>query len=224
MTFTDSMETFEIKANKGASRMDSIIFDLDGTLWDSRDSVAIAWNKAAQQNNIDQEITKQDLTGTMGLQMEEIIQILFPNVSKNVHESLRKDCNQFEKIILKEKGGILYDDVETVLRYLATKYKLYIVSNCQEGYIEAFFAYHKLSQYFLDFENPGRTGLSKGENIKLVMKRNRLSNPVYVGDTEGDRQSTIEAGIPFIFARYGFGEVDHYDRKIDTFAELREIL
>jgi len=204
--------------------MDSIIFDLDGTLWDSRDSVANAWNKAAQQNNIDQKVTKQDLKRTMGLQMGEIIDRLFPRLTTEAHELFMKDCNRFEKLVLEEKGGILYEDVEVVLRDLATKYKLYIVSNCQDGYIEAFYKYHKLDHYFLDFENPGRTGLSKGENIKLVMERNELSSPIYVGDTEGDRKASVDTGIPFIFASYGFGEVDHYDRKIEAFAELRELL
>src|SRR5690625_3832289 len=119
----------DLKKNKGASRMDSIIFDLDGTLWDSRDSVANAWNKAAQQNNIDQKVTKQDLKRTMGLQMGEIIERLFPSLTIETHESFMKDCNRFEKLVLEEKGGILYNDVEVVLRDLATKYKLYIVSN-----------------------------------------------------------------------------------------------
>jgi len=214
----------DLKKNKGASRMDSVIFDLDGTLWDSRDSVANAWNKAAQQNNIDQKVTKQDLKRTMGLQMGEIIDRLFPRLTTEAHELFMKDCNRFEKLVLEEKGGILYEDVEVVLRDLATKYKLYIVSNCQDGYIEAFYTYHKLDHYFLDFENPGRTGLSKGENIKLVMERNELSSPIYVGDTEGDRKASVDTGIPFIFASYGFGEVDHYDRKIEAFAELRELL
>lgn len=39
-----------------------------------------------------------------------------------------------------------------------------------------FFKAHKLDKYFTDYECPGRTGLSKGENNKLVIERNNLKN------------------------------------------------
>ena len=83
-----------------------------------------------------------------------------------------------------------------------------------------FLKYHQLGKYFLDFENPGRTGLTKGENIKLIIERNRLNNPVYVGDTEGDLKAARLAGIPFIYASYGFGEVSEYDYYIKALDEL----
>ncbi|WP_376752442.1 HAD-IA family hydrolase [Rummeliibacillus suwonensis] len=73
---------------------------------------------------------------------------------------------------------------------LSKKYKLFIVSNCQQGYIEGFFQYHKLKNYFLDYEIPSRTGFAKGDNIKLIIERNKLSKPVYVGDTEGDLKAS----------------------------------
>ncbi|WP_306416999.1 HAD family hydrolase [Halobacillus sp. Marseille-P3879] len=95
-----------------------------------------------------------------------------------------------------------------------------MVSNCQDGYIEAFYKYHKLEKYFDDYENPGRTGLSKGENIQLIIDRNNLSAPVYVGDTEGDRKAAVYAGIPFVYAQYGFGQVSGYDEVIESFDEL----
>jgi phosphoglycolate phosphatase len=113
--------------------------------------------------------------------------------------------------------------LEEVLQALSEKYELYIVSNCQEGYIEAFYAYHGLEKYFRDFENPGRTGLSKGENIKLLMKRNGLEAPVYVGDTAGDQKAAKDAGIPFVYAKYGFGDVEDYDYAIERFDALLEI-
>ncbi len=129
------------------------------------------------------------------------------------------ECKQ-----LAELGGRLYDNVEEVLKVLSSKYKLCIVSNCQSGYIEAFFEYHKLDKYFIDYENPGRTGLSKGENIKLVMERNQLVSPVYVGDTLGDQEAAEFAGVPFIYAEYGFGKVTRFDYTIKSFDGLLEIV
>lgn len=121
---------------------------------------------------------------------------------------------------LAKHGGILLGKIEETLRELQKKYKLFIVSNCKSGYIEAFLEAHQLSQYFTDFECPGGTGLLKADNIRIVMERNQLTNPIYVGDTSGDGMAAHEAGIPFIYARYGFGEATEYEYVIDAFDEL----
>ncbi|MED4015170.1 HAD family hydrolase [Sutcliffiella cohnii] len=203
--------------------MDSIIFDLDGTLWDSSKTVLTAWNEILRKKDGINELTVEDLQGTMGLQMHEIGKKLFPSLDNQAREQLLQECGDLENVYLENSGGILYDSVEETLEALSEKYKLYIVSNCQEGYIETFYKYHQLEKNFLDFENPGRTGLSKGENIKLIMERNSLSNPVYVGDTEGDLKAARYAGIPFVYATYGFGKVEDYDFAIKSFAELKQL-
>jgi phosphoglycolate phosphatase len=204
--------------------MDSIIFDLDGTLWDSRKTVVHAWNQVIRNHDkVKEELTTKQLKETMGLQMHEIGRILFPQLNEEEREQFINECSEVETRNLNERGGKLYNRVEEVLEILAKKYKLYIVSNCQEGYIEAFYEYHKLQKHFIDYENPGRTGLSKGENIKLIMERNQLKAPVYIGDTEGDRKAALDAGIPFVYAKYGFGEVKKHDYVIESFGELLEL-
>ncbi|AIQ30602.1 HAD family hydrolase [Paenibacillus sp. FSL P4-0081] len=196
--------------------MDSIIFDLDGTLWDSSDVVVAGWNSVlSNYQGVVNGVTKEDLQGIMGLQVDEAGRKLFPNIDEDTRQRILRECCEVECLSLAKQGGRLYEGLEEVLRALSAKYKLFIVSNCQAGYIEAFYEYHQLQKYFIDYENPGRTGLSKVENIKLVMERNHLSSPVYVGDTEGDRRAAGITGIPFVYASYGFGEVSSYDYVID---------
>lgn len=204
--------------------MDSIIFDLDGTIWDPIDTVLSAWNGVIRKSNlINSELTRTDFEGTMGLQMNEISRKLFPDLNDTERKNIVKELCEVEQSLLEENGGVLFHNVENVLKELSQKYKLYIVSNCQDGYIEAFYKSHRLEKYFLDFENPGRTGLSKGENINLVIERNNLSSPVYVGDTQGDLEAARFAKIPFIYAEYGFGQVSEYDMKIKSFEELLRV-
>ena len=107
-----------------------------------------------------------------------------------------------------------------MLEILSKKYYLYIVSNCQKGYIEAFLHAHHLEKYFKDIEMSGRTGKDKGHNILLLMERNHIQEAVYIGDTHGDQEASRFAGIPFIFASYGFGNVTHPDKVIKSFKEL----
>lgn len=167
--------------------MDSIIFDLDGTLWDPIDTVLAAWNTRINSLQVNREaLTRAEFEGTMGLQMDEISRRFFPNLPVEERRAIVNQSCSLEQTMLREQGGNLYADVEHVLAILSRQYKLFIVSNCEDGYIESFYHFHGLDHYFSDYENPGRTGLSKGSNIRLIMERNKLSSPIYVGDTEGD--------------------------------------
>ena len=100
---------------------------------------------------------------------------------------------------------------------------LYIVSNCQKGYIEAFLSYYKLNEYFIDFESAGNTGNNKADNIKLVMERNGLNDAIYVGDTIGDYNASVENKILFVYAKYGFGKIGNSTYKINEFKELLKL-
>ncbi|WP_341302110.1 HAD family hydrolase [Lysinibacillus sp. FSL H8-0500] len=201
--------------------IDSIIFDLDGTLWDSRKTVAKSWTKVVQESPLGKgSVTEEDLSKTMGLQIKEIAAMLFHYLNEQQQLELILACCQQEQIDLLREGGILYPQLEETLVALSARFRMFIVSNCQEGYIETFYDYHQLGKYFLDFENPGRTGLSKGENIQLIMERNNIKNAVYVGDTNGDMLAAQFAGIPFVYASYGFGQPEQYDYVIERPSDL----
>lgn len=204
--------------------IDSIIFDLDGTLWDSTKVVLDSWNTTLDKfSEVRRKLTLEDIKGIMGLKLEDIAAKLFPYLDEKYRLNIIKECCKEECPFLEKKGGVLFPNLEDVLKKLAKKYKLFIVSNCECGYIEAFYEFHKLEKYFLDFENPGRTGLTKGENIRLIIERNKLKSSIYVGDTAGDQKAAKAAGIPFVYARYGFGEVEEYDFAIDSFEEILKI-
>lgn len=212
--------------NYNFENMDSIIFDLDGTMWNSVKPICEAWDIILQKHPeiSKRTVTEEDLNGCMGLPMYDISAKLFPCETRQVQMSVMDELCAFENKYLEKKGGILYPKLKETLAALSVKYKLYIVSNCQDGYIEAFMKAHDTKKYFLDTECWGRTRLPKGESNRLLIERNKLKHPVYVGDTQGDAQSAIDAGIPFIYAAYGFGEVKKYDARIDSFDELLDIL
>lgn len=201
---------------------DSIIFDMDGTIWDSTEEVAVAFKKVLEKYpEVTDEVNAQILKGLFGLPLDEIAIRLYKSVPKDRAIKIMEECCAYECDYLAETGARLYQGVRETLPKLKEKYRLFIVSNCQEGYIQCFFrANPDLEQYFTDFEYPGRSGKFKADNIRMVVERNGLMNPVYVGDTLGDSKAAKEAGVPFIFARYGFGEVKEYNDVIDTFPEL----
>ena len=205
-------------------KFDGIIFDLDGTLWNSTKAICDTWNVVlARYPELNRRMTVEELYECMGLQMYDISAKLFPNLSKEMQKKLMDECCEYENEYLSIHGGELYEGLEEVLITLSAKCPLFIVSNCQDGYIECFLKAHNLSNYFVDTECWGRTRVSKGESNKILMNRNNLTHPVYVGDTVGDAQSAIDAGIPFVYAAYGFGSVHQYEYMINSIKELLTI-
>lgn len=204
--------------------IEGIIFDVDGTLWDPTEEVAYSWNQAIkEQTDMDRTLTAEQLKREFGKALEEIIDDLFPELAQIEQESLADHLYKYENKWVETAPCIVYDQMAETVRELSKKYKLFIVSNCQSGYIEAFLKNTGLGQYFADYTCPGDTGKLKGENIRIIMERNGIKEAVYVGDTQGDANACKEAGIPMIFAAYGFGQVEEEHVAIQSFGELLEL-
>lgn len=204
-------------------KYDGIIFDLDGTLWDAVDNILISWNQILTRHGI-KEITKDELSACMGMEMTAIAAKLFPQYQEEKRNSLLWECSENELNYLTLHGGNIFNGIEEVIKNISQKYGLYICSNCQRGYIECFLKSSGLDYCFKDRECWGNTGKSKGENIKLLMERNCLKSTLYVGDTKKDELSAHSAGADFCFAAYGFGESDSHEYIINSPPELLNIL
>ena len=201
-----------------------IIFDMDGTLWDSADGVAKSWTQVIHNEyKKDMDITEADVKSVMGKTMDVIAQIVFPELDKEAQQALLEKCCDWENEYLRRNGGKLYPELEDTLKKLKENYHLYIVSNCQSGYIEAFLDYYSFERYFEDIECYGNNEKSKGENIRLVMDRNELDQAIYVGDIQGDYDATMQAGAAFVHAKYGFGTINTKVAEIEKFSDLPEV-
>lgn len=202
--------------------MKNIILDVDGTLWDTTEVITKAWNRAVSEvGGTAAIVTPSILKREFGKPMDEIANNLFYDASERKREILLDKCCKYEHDVLKENtDDLLFPDVKETLRKLSEKCSLFIISNCQSGYIELFMEKAGVEKYITDYECFGDTSKSKGENIRLVMKRNNLDDAVYVGDTQGDYEATVFAGIPFVFVKYGFGSVKNYYLAISGIKEL----
>lgn len=201
---------------------DSIIFDMDGTLVNFLDQMVVSWNLTCKKYGWDKVITYEEMKSVMGLNGHDIGVRFFPNIdedeaTRRVFVCSAEEIEYFDKVEI----GSTYIPNEEFLIKLSSKYKLFIVSNCLEGYIEIFLKKYNFEKYFIDSANAAN-GLTKAQNIENIVKKHNLQNPVYVGDTIKDKQSSDEANVEFIFASYGFGNVE-CDNKIASLEELLNI-
>ena len=201
---------------------ESLIFDIDGTLWDSRALVAEGYNIQLKKEGLDHLcVTAETLKPLFGKVMTEIADSILASIPEKDRYDLMERCMETENNYLFENEcKIGYPGVLETVEELAKKYRLFIVSNSQCGYPELCIRKLGLTPYIEGHLCFGDTGTSKGKTIRTLMETYNIQNCAYVGDIQGDYDATQEAGIPFIWAAYGFGEVTGYAEKINTFAEL----
>ena len=101
---------------------------------------------------------------------------------------------------------------------------VYIVSNCQKGYIETFLAAYGIKHLIKGHLCSGETGKPKDQNLTDLIMENNLHSPVYIGDTSNDREAAMKNGIQFIHATYGFCPKLDSMYKAKTVGELSQLL
>lgn len=207
-------------------KIDSLIFDLDGTLWNSTKTVADAWNEVFEQLGIQKQLSADEVLRVMGLQWPQIVETYFSEYDEEILDQIKTRIDKNELVHIKAHGATPMPGMLSTIHSLKEKYRLFIVSNCQEGYVDAFLDLFDLWDDFEGFICAEVTGLSKGENNKMLIEKYNLETPVYIGDTSGDLESARVAQIPFIYASYGFGKIDEEEevREIRCLNELEELL
>jgi len=206
---------------KNINIFDSIIFDMDGTLWDAVATYVAAWNKYYKLSDIDRVITYEELAPQMGVEEKKLLKLTLPHIPEV--ERSEEYNNKVVPLIydtIIEIGGDIYDGVLEGLKKLSSKYLLFIVSNCPSNTITYFMEYAGIKNIITDTLAHGQNFMSKAENIKLITKKHQLKSVVYVGDTYSDQRQSEKANVPFVFVDYGFGNSDKFINKFSDFYSL----
>ena len=204
-------------------KYESIIFDIDGTLWDSRALIAEGYNIQLRKEGLHHLQTNADvLLQLFGKTMSDIADNLFPEFPPQARYALMDRCIESEDAYLNEHpcDTIAYPDIQSTMEELAKKHRLFIVSNGQKGYPQLAARKLKVDHLIAGYLSYGDTGTEKGETIRTLMKNHNITDAVYVGDTQGDYEATVFAGVDFIWADYGFGKPESFVATIHGFKEL----
>ena len=203
-------------------RYESLIFDIDGTLWDSRALVAEGYNIQLEKEGLSHLAVNAELFRPLfGKVMTEIADTIFPSIPAPERYALMERCMDTENKYLKANPcRIGYPAVRETMETLSKTHRLFIVSNSQKGYPELCIEKLGLAPFIQGHLCFGDTGTSKGKTVRALMRKYDITDCAYIGDTQGDYEATLEAGVPFIWAAYGFGTPEGYNHKIDRFADL----
>ena len=204
---------------------ESLLFDIDGTLWDSRQLVAEGYNIQLEKEGLSHlAVTAEDLRPLFGKVMTEIADSILASIDTRERYELIERCMKTENdYLFANECRIGYPKVKETLAELAKKYRLFIVSNSQCGYPELCIEKLGLGDYIEGHLCFGDTGTSKGKTIRTLIEKHNIGSCIYIGDTQGDLEACREAGIPFIFCTYGLGQAESWDAKIDSIEELLEM-
>ncbi len=199
---------------------DSLIFDMDGTLWDAVDTYVESWCLIFKRLNLNRTMVREELLERIGWDGEKVMQAVLPEFDSDRRKDIYDEVNGIRRRLLQQKGGVLYEGVLEGLQLLASKYQLFILSNCGSGIIRVFIDWARIDEHITDEIAYGVNSMPKNHNIKLLADKHKLKNPVYIGDTASDGEQSRLAGIPFVFVSYGFGTTNDYNLKFDDFKSL----
>ena len=201
-----------------------IIFDLDGTLWEVSDNTYESVNEVCKKYKINC-VSKDIVISCFGLDKNDTSLKYFPALDKDFRLKLMDEIALVNIDKLKLSGGNIYDGVKDTLELLSKKYDLYIVSNTANNeYIDAFLDGNNVRKYFKDYIAASSINISKSDAIKKIIDNDNINRAIYVGDTIYDLEASKDAGIPFIWAKYGFGKSINTNYCIDKFSDISLII
>ena len=206
--------------------MKALIFDIDGTLWDTRAISVRGYNKAMDEfGRPDLYVTAEYLATLFGRTGPEIADIVFADFPPEKRMDLFNRVLELEDIELhNDPCQEDFPGVRDTLRALYGQYRLFVVSNCDCGYPELMMDKLGLADIFEGHMCHGDTHLPKGDTILALMERHGIEDAVYIGDTQGDLVASRKADIPFIYCSYGFGTPTEWDARLDNFSQLPDVL
>ena len=157
--------------------IDSLLFDMDGTLWDATGSYAAVWNRCFADCGIDICLTGADLVPYMGKPIEVIVEGI---TSGRVPAAFSRDAfvaalGEAEEEMMPQLGGTLYPGVYRGLEELSRHYRLFMISNCGRNGLRNFMQFTHTGHLFTDSVTYGERPVPKGVNMRYLIEKYRLA-------------------------------------------------
>ena len=190
-----------------------IIFDLDGTLIDSSEGILISFKKAFEKCNVKLKIKPN--RELIGPPLNKTLALLSgsndPEILLRLRESFQKTYDNEGLFLTRPFKGI----GEMLEKLYCRSFEMYIATN--KRIIPSLKIINHLgwSKYFSDvcsLDSFDKILETKEEVIKQLISSNNITGEVcYIGDTVEDFRTSERSNIPFILAKWGYGNFELED-------------
>lgn len=210
----------------------SIIFDMDGTLFQTNKILEISLEETFEYLRVKEgwegRTPVEDYRKIMGVPLSVVWENLLPSYSNEI----RLDVNDFfhEKLIenIYKGNGALYPNVEETFTYLKNSgYTIYIASNGLPEYLSAIVDYYKLNRWLTDVYSIQQIeSKEKSELVRTLIQKCNITGGAMVGDRISDIQAAKLNGLLAIGCNFDFAQADELEQAdivINDIFELRGI-
>ena len=190
-----------------ANKIRNIIWDMDGTLMDTLQDLAMAVNHALRKYNMP-ERTMEQIRRSVGNGVRRLVRLSVPDGEQNPQFQAVFDEFRNWYLLHCEDHTFPYEGIQNVLHELKSAgYRMAIVSNkLQEGIDEL----HR--RWFSDTidvaigERPGIARKPAPDMVRLAMSELGASvgDSVYIGDSDVDLATARNSGLQCISVLWGF--------------------
>lgn len=200
--------------------LQTVIFDLDGTLWQTGDSYLYAYHKLCAHYGVRQTVSDDTILACLGVKLEHFLPKLFPMVTDQMELAYRAMGYSIEYILLHPEG-CCYEGVSQMLQQLSRDYEVYIVSNCLDRYVETFLTLSGTRDFVSAFYT-----IESGSKLEHIARiaANAQGKVLLVGDSDDDYDSIPDhEKILFCYASYGYKPCNHYAYAISCPLDLLQV-
>jgi len=212
------------------SGLQSLIFDLDGTLLDSKPGVLASFAAAAK--SVFPHAALDLAQVPLGPPIRQICRAVFPAISAEETEQMARAFRSHYDSVGSAQSRLYEGAMEVLSAASSRNIRLDIATNKPLRVTTSILARLRISHFFqsvvaVDSTEPPFNG--KAAMIRHVLEQNRLpaEDTIYVGDTAEDAAAARVCGIRFVWAAYGYGKLEGSEpvfKEINKLADLREIL
>lgn len=191
----------------------TIIFDLDGTLMNTLDDLAISTNYALAENGLPIR-TVEEVRQFVGNGVRKLIERAVPeNTTTEVVNSVLSSFHNHYKVHCKDHSRPYDGILDLLARLKEMGIKMAIVSNKPDGEVKKLNAVYFAEYIDVALGENEKAGIPRKPSPAMVYEAIKqlgvsADTCLYVGDSEVDIQTARNAGIDCLSVTWGFKDAD----------------